>query len=114
MKKYGENIQIRSGRAKAEEYFLKFITTGRKINGKNTKLTEIEIWKAVCKYKNECKKNKIEQQFIKHGDTFFNKAILDYVVEEERKTGERKEYKEIKMTEEEYKQKMDEGGKNYG
>lgn len=112
MKKYGRNIQTRSGRAKAEEYFLKFTTTGRKINGKNVKLTDVQIWNAVCRYKKECRKNRIEQQFIKHGDTFFNKAILDYVVEE-RKIESKKEYKEIEMTEDEYKQKMDIGGKKY-
>ena len=113
MKKYGKNIQTRSGRAKAEEYFLKFVTTGRKINGKNIKLTDVQIWKAVCKYKQECKKNKIEQQYIKHGDTFFNKAVLDYI-EKENKEENKKQYKEVKMTEEEYKQKMNKGGKNYG
>lgn len=113
MKKYGKNIQTRNGRAKAEEYFLKFTTSGRKINGKNIKLTDVQIWKAVCKYKQECKKNKIEQQYIKHGDTFFNKAILDYI-EKENKEENKQQYKEVKMTEEEYKQKMNKGGKNYG
>lgn len=114
MKKYGKNIQTRSGKAKAEEYFLKFTTTGRKINGKNIKLTDIQILNAVCKYKRECEKNKIEQQFIKHGDTFFNKAILDHIQEKREEKGEeRKEYKEMKMTEEEYKKKMNEGGKKY-
>lgn len=112
MKKYGRNIQIRNGKAKAEEYFLKFTTIGRKINGKNVKLTDIQIWNAVCKYKKECKKNRVEQQFIKHGDTFFNKAIIDYV-EEEKKTEQRKEYKVIEMTEEEYLKKIEKEGKRY-
>lgn len=111
MKKYGKSIQTKNGKANAEEYFLKFTTTGRKINGKNIKLTDIQIWNAVCKYKKECKKNKIEQQFIKHGDTFFNKAILDYLIEE--KENKQKQYKEMKLTENEYKQKMNQGGKKY-
>lgn len=111
MKKYGKSTQTRSGKAKAEEYFLKFTTTGRKINGKNTKLTYIQILNAVQKYAKECAKNKIEQQYIKHGDTFFNKAILDYA--ENENTIKKQEYKEIKMTEEEYKQKMNNGGKKY-
>lgn len=72
----------------------------------------MQICNAVQKYKKECIKNKIEQQYIKHGDTFFNKAILDYVQDE--KTIEEQIYKEVEMTEEEYKQKMDRGGKNYG
>ena len=91
LKKHGKSIRIRSGRAKAEEYFLKFTTTGRKINGKNVKLTDIQIWNAVKKYKKECTKNKIEQQYIKHGDTFFNKAILDYIECENNKNKENKE-----------------------
>lgn len=37
------------------------------------------MYKAVKKYKEECEKNNIELNFIKHGETFFNKAILDYV-----------------------------------
>lgn len=111
MKKHGKSIQIRSGKAKAEEYFLKFTTTGRKINGKNIKLTDIQIYNAVCKYKKECANNKTEQQYIKHGDTFFNKAILDYLTDEN--ISKKKQYKEIKLTENEYKQKMDRGGKKY-
>ena len=113
LKKYGKNIQTRSGKAKAEEYFLKFTRTGRKINGKNVKLTDIQIWNAVQRYKKECNTNKIEQQYIKHGDTFFNKAILDYIAEESKKTETKKQYKEVKLTEDEYKQKMDKGGKKY-
>lgn len=112
MKRYGKNIQTRSGRIKAEEYFLKYVTTGRKINSKNIKLTDIQIWNAVCKYKNECKKNRIEQQYIKHGDTFFNKAILDYI-DTQKEQEEINNYKEVSMTEEEYQKKMNEGGKKY-
>lgn len=102
----------KKGKAKAEEYFLKYVTTGRKINGKNTKLTDIQIWNAVCKYKNECKKNRIEQQFIKHGDTFFNKAIIDYI-ESENEIKKEEEYKEVNMTVEEYFNKPDRRGKRY-
>lgn len=115
LKKYGKSIRTRSGRAKAEEYFLKFTTTGRKINGKNVKLTDIQIWNAVQKYKKECKKNKIEQQYIKHGDTFFNKAILDYTTEEKQQEKEMKkqEYKEVCMSEDEYFKKVKGRNKRY-
>lgn len=113
MRRYGKNILIRSGKAKAEEYFLKFTTTGRKINGKNIKLTDIQIWSAVQKYKKECAKGKIEQQYIKHGDTFFNKAILDYIEEKQKTLNKNKQYKEVEMTEEEYKTRMNNGGKKY-
>lgn len=102
----------KKGKAKAEEYFLKFVTTGRKINSKNIKLTDIQIWNAVCKYRNECKKNRVEQQFIKHGDTFFNKAIIDYI-ETENKTEHKEKYKEVEMSEDEYLAKIENGGKRY-
>jgi hypothetical protein len=66
------------GKAKAEEYFLKWVK-GRKINGTTIKLTDKQMYLAVKKYKKECEDKQIEQQYIKYGDTFFNKAILDYV-----------------------------------
>ena len=56
------------------------------------------------KYKAECKKNRTEEQYIKHGDTFFNKAILDYTEQEKEETKE--VYKEIRITDEEYKEKI--------
>ena len=39
------------------------------------------MYYAVQKYKKECETSKKEIEYIKHGDTFFNKAILDYVEE---------------------------------
>lgn len=69
------------GKAKAEEYFFKWVK-GRKINDTTIKLTDKQMYLAVKKYKKECEDKQIEQQYIKHGDTFFNKAILDYVENE--------------------------------
>ena len=57
-------------------------------------------------------KNKIEERYIKHGDTFFNKAILDYI-ETKELTEQKNKYKEIEMTEEEYLKKIENGGKKY-
>ena len=34
------------------------------------------MYLAVKKYKKECEEKNIEQQYIKHGDRFFNKARL--------------------------------------
>ncbi len=78
-------------------------------------MTDIQIWNAVQKYKKECKKNKIEQQYIKHGDTFFNKAILDYTTEEKQQEKEMKkqEYKEVCMSEDEYFKKVKGRNKRY-
>lgn len=68
----------KQGKAKALEYFLAW-TKGRKISSITRKLTDEQMYKAVIKYKKECEEKQIEQKYIKHGDTFFNKAILDYV-----------------------------------
>ena len=95
----------KKGKAKAFGYYKQWIK-GRKISGITKKLTNEQIEHAVRKYKAECKKNRTEEQYIKHGDTFFNKGILDYIEQEEKQESET--YKEVKMTEEEYKQKMNE------
>lgn len=73
-----EKYPNKKGKAKAIEYYLQWIK-GRTIAGITRKLTDEQMYYAVVKYQKECEKNGIEQQFIKHGDTFFNKAILDYV-----------------------------------
>lgn len=101
----------KKGKAKALEYYLQWIK-GRKISECSKKLTKEQMYQAVKKYKKECEKNRTEQQYIKHGDTFFNKAILDYVNEEQEEI-EYREYKELNMTDEEYQRKMNEGGKKY-
>ena len=71
----------KKGRAKAEEYFLQWVK-GRKINRTTIRLTDKQMYLAVRKYKKECEDQEVEQQYIKHGDTFFNKAILDYIEDE--------------------------------
>lgn len=68
----------KKGKAKSEELFFQWIK-GRKINKAITQLTDKQMYLAVKKYKKECEEKEIETQFIKHGDTFFNKAILDYI-----------------------------------
>lgn len=93
----------KKGKAKAFEFYKQWIK-GRKIAGITKKLTNEQIENAVRKYKLECKKNRTEEQYIKHGDTFFNKAILDYTEQEKEETKE--EYKEIRITDEEYKEKI--------
>lgn len=73
-----EEYPNKKGKAKAFVYFLSWIK-GRKIGGINVKVTDRQQWYAVMRYKAECEKNKTEEKYIKHGDTFFNNAILDYV-----------------------------------
>lgn len=71
----------KKGRAKALEYYLQWIK-GRKISGITKKLTDKQMYFAVKRYKKECEEKNIEQQYIKHGSTFFNKDILDYLGED--------------------------------
>lgn len=82
MKKHFELIweiyPNKKGRAKAEGYFFCWLK-GRNINKSIKRLTDEQMYYAVRKYAKECEDNKIEQQYIKHGDTFFNSYILDYV-----------------------------------
>lgn len=68
----------KKGKAKAEGYYFGWLK-GRKINSNTRKITDEQMYYAVRKYAKECEDNKIEQQYIKHGDTFFNSYILDYV-----------------------------------
>lgn len=68
----------KKGKSKAEGYYFGWLK-GRKINSITRKITDEQMYYAVRKYAKECEENKIEQQFIKHGDTFFNSYILDYV-----------------------------------
>ena len=68
----------KKGKSKAEGYYFGWLK-GRKINSITRKITDEQMYFAVRKYAKECEDNKIEQQYIKHGDTFFNSYILDYV-----------------------------------
>lgn len=68
----------KKGKAKALQLYFSWLK-GRKINSITSKLTDEQMYYAVLAYKKECEDNKIDIQFIKHGDTFFNTAILDYV-----------------------------------
>lgn len=76
-----EQYPHKKGKTKALEYYFQWIK-GRKISGFTRKLTDEQMYRAVMIYKKECEEKKIETQFIKHGDTFFNKAILDYLEEQ--------------------------------
>ena len=73
-----EKYPNKKGKVKAREYFMQWIK-GRKIGGTTIKLTDEQMWYATAAYIEECENEKRDLQFIKHGDTFFNKAILDYV-----------------------------------
>ena len=69
----------KKGKAKAIELYLQWTLKGKNISGAIIKLTDEQVYNAVVAYKKECEKNNTETKYIKHADTFFNKAILDYV-----------------------------------
>lgn len=50
---------------------------GKEYCGKKTKLTNLQMWHAVNDYAASVKGK--EEKYIKHGSTFFNGAIMDFV-----------------------------------
>lgn len=70
----------KKGKTNAFKYYRKYVNQGKKINGKNVKLTNEQIYDAVIKYANSVKDK--EEQYIQMGSTFFNTTIIDYVDEE--------------------------------
>lgn len=70
------------GKAKGYDLYKGWLK-GRDISGRKVKLSNKQIWSAIAKYKHQLEVNGTEQQYIKNFDTFMNKAILDYVEEEE-------------------------------
>lgn len=69
------------GKSKAYEYYLQWLK-GRVISGRKIKLTNKQIWSAISRYKKQCEANNTELQYYKNFDIFMNKAILDYVEDE--------------------------------
>lgn len=78
-----EKYPNKKGKTKAFDYYKQWIK-GRKIDKNTIKLTNKQIWYAVIDYAKECEEDKTEQKYIKHGDTFFNKAIIDYIRSDEK------------------------------
>ena len=56
---------------------------GRDISGRKVKLDNKQIWDAISRYKHQIEQNGTELQYVKNFDTFMNKAILDYVEDDE-------------------------------
>lgn len=77
-----KNYPKKEGKSKAKEYYINWVTKGRKLKNNNykvKKLTKEEVEKAVKNYTLEVISNNREYKYIKNGDTFFNVAILDYI-----------------------------------
>ncbi len=70
------------GKAKGFDLYKQWLK-GRDISGRKIKLTNKQIWSAIAKYKRQLEEKDTELQYYKNFDVFMNKAILDYVEEEE-------------------------------
>ena len=77
-----ESYPKKVGKAKGFDLYKGWLK-GRDISGRKVKLTNKQIWSAIAKYKHQLDENGTDKQFIKNFDTFMNKAILDYVEDEE-------------------------------
>lgn len=71
------------GKTKAFPRYKAWVTNGRKVNGKNVKLTNRQIWDAIALYKKQMEDKETDLQFYKNFDTFMGDSILDYIVEGE-------------------------------
>lgn len=71
------------GKTKAFPRYKAWVTNGRKVNGKNVKLTNRQIWDAIARYKKTMEDKETDLQFYKNFDTFMGDSILDYVMESE-------------------------------
>ena len=71
------------GKTKAFPRYKAWVTNGRKVNGKNVKLTNRQIWDAIALYKKQMEDKETDLQFYKNFDTFMGDSILDYVMESE-------------------------------
>ena len=77
-----ESYPRKEGKSKGFDYYKGYVTTGRKMSGRNVKLTNRQIWDAISKYKQELEQKGTEPEYIQMFSTFMNKTILDYVEED--------------------------------
>lgn len=75
-----------SGKQSAFAAYKSYVTNGRKINGRNVKLTNRQIWFAVKNYVNQKELSGTELKFYKNFSTLMNN-ICDYLVEEKTEDG---------------------------
>ena len=71
------------GKTKAYTKYKAWVTTGRRVNGRNRKLSNSQIWDAIDRYKRRMEINDCELKYYKGFDTFMGDQILDYVDMEE-------------------------------
>lgn len=72
----------KEGKNEAYRHYCSWLK-GKTYCGKKVKLTQRQMWFAVCKYNDYVRENKIEKRFIQMGSTFFNSTIYEYLATEE-------------------------------
>lgn len=72
----------KEGKAGAFKAYLAYVGKGKKINGETYRLTNDQLWNAVNKFAEECRRKGTETEYIPLASTFFNGRILDYLPEE--------------------------------
>jgi len=76
------NYPKKDGRARGFDLYKGWLK-GRDVGGTKVKLTNKQMWLSIENYKHQLEENGTDKQYIKQFDTFMNKAILDYLPEEE-------------------------------
>lgn len=69
------------GRTKAFARYKTWVTSGRRVNGRNKRLTNSIIWDAIAAYKKHMEDTETDLKYYKNFDTFMGDSILDYVEE---------------------------------
>ena len=72
----------KEGKAGAFKAYRAFVGPGKKISGETYRLTNDQLWNAVNKFAEECRRKGTETEYIPLASTFFNGRILDYLPEE--------------------------------
>lgn len=73
----------KEGKAGAFKAYRAYVGKGKKINGTTYRLKNDQLWEAVNKFAEECRRKGTETEYIPLASTFFNGRILDYLAKEE-------------------------------
>ena len=71
----------KEGKAGAFKAYRAYVGKGKKINGETYRLTNDQLWNAVNKFAEECRRKGTEMEYIPLASTFFNGRIIDYLTE---------------------------------
>ena len=72
------------GRTEAFKRYCAWVTNGRTVSGKKTKLTNQQIRVAIRQYIHQMEESKTELKYYKNFDTFMGSSILDFISMEDK------------------------------